>query len=253
MPVKIFPEKIQHKGGFNGGEIVENKPIQVSEDGSKLQPYSNLFYWAHAVGKKESTIGLHPHQAFEIMSFVLKGEIEHYDTKNKTWKPLKAGDVQIIRAGNGISHAEKLKKDAEIFQIWLDPDVTKSYKNPATYDDYKAEDFPVKKENGLSIKTFKGDGAPMTMLSPGVTIQEINAESGNHKLKISANDILSLYVVDGNIKTGNETVHKDDFIRVSEETELTFSNDEAVTLFAIFSPAKVNYLTYASRYLQNAN
>lgn len=253
MPVKIFPENIQHKGGFNGGEIVENKPIQVSEDGSKLQPFSNLFYWAHAVAKKESTIGLHPHQAFEIMSFVLKGEIEHYDTKNKTWKPLQAGDVQIIRAGNGISHAEKMKKDAEIFQIWLDPDVSKSFKNPATYDDYRAEQFPVKKENGISIKTYKGDNAPMTMQAQGITIKEMQAEAGKHTVKISEDEILSLYIIKGTIKVENQLVNKDDFIRVSDETEFSFSNDEAVTLFAIFSPDKVNYLTYASRYLQHAN
>src|SRR5215217_8081918 len=102
MPVRIYPVEKQIKGGFNDGEIMENKPIQVSRDKSKLQPYSNIFYWAHAWAEVTSTIGLHPHQGFEIMSFVLEGDIEHYDTKNKKWVRLKKGDVQIIRAGNGI-------------------------------------------------------------------------------------------------------------------------------------------------------
>src|SRR5215831_8065385 len=137
MSVTIYPFDKQHHGGFNGGEIVENKPVQFSDDG-KLQPYSNLFYWANAIAKKDSTIGLHPHQAFEIMSFVLEGEIEHYDTKNQKWIPLKAGDVQIIRAGSGISHAERMHKNGRMFQIWLDPDLTKTFRVPATYDDYSA-------------------------------------------------------------------------------------------------------------------
>ena len=73
-----------------------------------MKPYSNLFYWAHAWSDKGSLIGEHPHKAFEILSFVLEGDIEHYDSKLRGWKPLQKGDVQIIRAGSGISHAEKI-------------------------------------------------------------------------------------------------------------------------------------------------
>ena len=46
----------------------------------------------------KSTIGLHPHQGFEICSFVLKGKINHFDTKQNKWIPLSEGDVQIIRS-----------------------------------------------------------------------------------------------------------------------------------------------------------
>ena len=42
---------------------------------------SNLFYWAHATATKDSTIGLHPHKGFEILTYVLKGKIRHYDLK----------------------------------------------------------------------------------------------------------------------------------------------------------------------------
>ena len=44
------------------------------------------------------------------MQFCLKGEINHYDTKQDKWIKLQRGDVQIIRAGNGISHAEITRK-----------------------------------------------------------------------------------------------------------------------------------------------
>ena len=118
MPVQIIPKAKQGHGAFNGGEIVENKPIGFPQDHSSIRPYSNLFYWAHARAVQDSTIGLHPHQGFEICSFVLAGDIRHYYTKLQEWRPLRTGDVQIIRAGNGISHCEWMGKDAEIFQIW---------------------------------------------------------------------------------------------------------------------------------------
>ena len=59
---------------------------------------------------------MHPHQGFEICSFILKGNINHFDTKQNKWIPLSKGDVQIIRSGNGISHVEEIDKNSEIFQ-----------------------------------------------------------------------------------------------------------------------------------------
>ena len=52
-------------------------------------------------------------------SFVLRGKINHFDTKQNKWIPLSKGDVQIIRAGNGISHAEELEKILQFFKFGL--------------------------------------------------------------------------------------------------------------------------------------
>ena len=121
--LEIVAKKSQAYGEFNNGEIIENKPIGFPSDGGKIKAYSNLFYWAHAKAKFDSKIGLHPHKGFEIITYVIDGEIKHYDTLIKKWINLKKGDVQIIQAGSGISHSEFLKKNSAIFQIWLDPNI----------------------------------------------------------------------------------------------------------------------------------
>ena len=136
MGIDFFSIKDQANGNFNNGEILEKKPIGFPQDGGKLKPYSNLFYWAHAwTTNRKSTIGLHPHQGFGICSFVLKGKINHYDTKQNKWITLSEGDVQIIRSRNGISHSEEIGHKSEIFQIWFDPDISRSLKKEASTND----------------------------------------------------------------------------------------------------------------------
>ena len=161
--IKIYPKKSQAYGEFNNGEIIENKPIGFPQDNGPVKPYSNLFYWAFAEANNESTIGLHPHKGFEIVSFVLSGSIDHYDTKINKWLTLKKGDVQLIKSGSGIYHSEKLHKHSSIFQIWFDPNISKSITIPPQYQDFKSNNFKlilnvfihlIFKKNNLILSLF---------------------------------------------------------------------------------------------------
>ncbi len=192
MSIQIIPIEKQGDGNFNGGAILEKKPIPFAGDTKGSRPYSNLFYWAHAWSEKGSTIGEHPHQAFEIMSFVLKGDIRHYDSKNRKWIPLHAGDVQIIRAGNGISHAEHIDAGAEIFQIWFDPEINQALQKPASYDDFPANAFPIINEDGAETRVLKGEKSPIKMDSEGVSIKEKTFKDGTHILTLNDKSIYSV-------------------------------------------------------------
>ena len=87
--IEVYKKNEQAYGEFNNGEIIENKPIGFPGENNSLKAYSNLFYWAHASAQVDSTIGLHPHKGFEIMTFVLEGKIKHYDTLIDNWIELK--------------------------------------------------------------------------------------------------------------------------------------------------------------------
>ncbi len=162
--IRIISKENQAKGNFNNGEILENKPIGFPQDGGTVKPYSNLFYWAHAwTPGKKSKIGLHPHKGFEICSFILKGNINHYDNKIDDWITLDEGDVQIIRSGSGISHAEEIDENSEIFQIWFIPDLSISLYENASYDDYKKNEFPIESNQNFTKKIIKGNKSPLSM------------------------------------------------------------------------------------------
>jgi len=245
MSIQVIPKSKQGYGAFNGGEIIENKPIGFPQDGGEGKPYSNLFYWAYAEAKKESTIGLHPHQGFEIMSFILNGTIRHFDTQLNDWKPLHKGDAQIIRAGNGISHAEHMGQDAVMFQIWVDPNLNKTLGQKASYCDYRHENFPVKTENGITIKTYSGDGAPLKMDAEGVNISEWDFEKGVFEKVLNSEKIYSIYVMNGNVKLNNELAEQDAFVIIQDATDIKIETEEKGKLFVISSDKKLKYQTYA--------
>lgn len=242
--IRIIPKEQQGKGAFNGGEIVENKPIGFPQDHSSIRPYSNLFYWAHARAVVDSTIGLHPHQGFEICSFVLKGDIRHFDTKLQSWRNLSAGDVQIIRAGNGISHSEWMAKDAEIFQIWFDPNLETTLDKPASYDDYKAPDFPVKNQGTAKIKTLVGPESPFSMDTPGVQVFQIDLNQGSVRLELLPGKLYSAYLLHGEARFNGENAHLSDFVLVSDISELVLESDGDARIFVIESPVQPGYRTY---------
>jgi redox-sensitive bicupin YhaK (pirin superfamily) len=248
MSIKIYKFEEQVPGEFNGGAILENRPIVLTEDPKNLKPYSNIFYWSHAWSEKGSTIGEHPHRAFEILSFVLKGSIEHYDSKNREWIVLKAGDVQIIRAGSGISHSEKINPGSEMFQVWFDPNLNKTISVPASYNDYTSKSFPVKSVNSLSVKTYFGEGAPIEMVSEGVRIEEISFENGPHSVEIDADKFCSVYLIEGKINITGRHLDTNDFAVIEGEALLSFEAEEPGKLFMIQSPVKLPYKTYAEKY-----
>ena len=246
MSVQIIPKDKQASGQFNGGAIIENKPIGFPQDGGNVRPYSNLFYWAYAKAIEDSTIGLHPHQGFEIMSFVLNGSIRHFDTKLNEWRQLQEGDVQIIRAGNGISHAEHMEKNAVMFQIWVDPNLDDTLKKEATYDDYKKSSFPTEEKDQVKIIQYTGDNAPLKMDAPGLQFYRVEFQSEGVFNKAFDQELVhSIYVLEGEASINGETAQQDAFIIVKDTKELKIDGSDNCKLFVISSQKKVDYKTYA--------
>lgn len=248
MAIEIYTREEQADGQFNGGAILEKKPIGFPQDGGTLRPYSNLFYWAHAWSDEGSTIGEHPHQGFEIMSFVLTGKIEHYDSKLNGWKTLRAGDAQIIRAGNGITHAERLHAGSSIFQIWLDPDLSQTLSVPASYDDYPAHGFPVLDEGEYDLTVFTENKLPMDMVTEDLSIFKLTGKQGQFTLLLEMDMIYSVFVLKGSPDIGGQTIIEGDFFMVSGEEKLDLASALGAELFMIKSPASIPYKTYGERY-----
>ena len=65
----------------------------------------------------------HPHRDMEIITYVREGAITHQDSMGNQGRT-RAGDVQVMSAGTGITHSEYNLEDeaTRLFQIWILPD-----------------------------------------------------------------------------------------------------------------------------------
>ena len=249
MSIIIYNKDEQASGNFNNWNILEKKPIGFPQDGGQLRPYSNLFYWADAwTPNSKSTIGLHPHQGFEICSFVIKGSIKHFDSKQNEWIELNRGDAQIIRSGSGISHAEEILDNSEMFQIWFDPNISKTISKPASYSDYKADSFPIIKNEKITVITIKGKNSPFEMETEGIEIYDNTFHGDTHKINLDDQKIYSLFIKKGVLSYSGVDLEQGTFIKIEKESEFNFKSDSGLELFEIRSPLRPSYPTYFERF-----
>ena len=248
MSIIIYNKDDQASGNFNNGNILEKKPIGFPQDGGQLRPYSNLFYWADAwTPNSKSTIGLHPHQGFEICSFVIKGSIKHFDSKQNEWIELNRGDAQIIRSGSGISHAEEILDNSEMFQIWFDPNISKTISKPASYSDYKSDSFPIIKNKKSTVITIKGKNSPFEMDTEGIEIYDTTFHGDTHMINLDDQKIYSLFIKKGVLSYSGVDLEQGTFIKIEKESEFNFKSESGLEIFEIRSPLRPSYPTYFER------
>ena len=105
----------------------------------KVGPFVFLDYLVPVV-KETITIngmGAHPHRGIATLTYILKGEVAHFDSAGNEAK-IYSGGAQWMKAGNGIIHDENLNYDSQTeskyvqgFQFWINLPAKNKAENPA--------------------------------------------------------------------------------------------------------------------------
>ncbi len=127
------------------------------------------------------TIGPHPHIGLQTFSWMIEGTILHTDSLGyRQW--IHPGQVNLMTAGRGISHAEESPTDAagrfQLAQLWIALPKSESEREPSFHH---YPDLPQPERGGFRITvlagTFVGEKAPAEVFSPlvGVDLTTVGA------------------------------------------------------------------------------
>lgn len=249
MEIKIIKPQNQARGEFDGGKITEQKPIGFSGEGSLINRLGPLFYWAWAKSEGEGGIGFHPHQGFEILTYIIKGRGRHQDTLG-TISDVGAGGAQVMQTGSGVQHAESILEPYEGFQIWFEPYLNEAIKRRPTYSKYVHEDFSVTSENGVTIKTILGEHSPINIVTDAKMYDVEIANGETYKYALSPNRTLAGLAIRGDGGTIDEletSFGNKDFVIIQSEKAETITvkpKNEELRIVLIEIPTKVDYPLY---------
>ena len=184
-----------------------NRMIVPAEDFAAISPFIVLVEdWF----RRPAGFPTHPHRGIQTVTFVLDGALEHRDHTGGHGV-LRQGDVQWMTAGHGVMHSELPHADepAHTLQLWLNlPSRQKMM--PARYVNQLADEVPVAKLPGASIRVYAGRVGEVAQ-PPGsdwpMTLLDIRAEPGARlSLDLPARDRGFVVTLEGAASLGGTEV-----------------------------------------------
>ncbi len=164
----------------------------------------------------------HPHDNMEIISIPLHGDLEHKDSMGNT-QVIRQGDVQIMSAGTGVRHSEynHSKTDPVNFlQIWIMP------KERHIEPRYAQQSFPAEnRQNRFEpVVSNRTESNGAVWINQDATFLLGSLESGfETEYRLSApNHGLYIFVLEGEVQVGSETLKKRDGLGLWEIDAVSF-------------------------------
>lgn len=175
----------------------------------------------------------HPHRDMEIVTYVRKGAISHRDSLGNEGRTA-AGDVQVMSAGTGITHAEYNLEDeaTELFQIWILPD---RQGDKARWDQ---REFPSGTRAGRWVTLASGgeeaNDPAVLPLNADARVLAASLSAGN-KLELPLDPARHYYAVamGGTVSANGAEAKPRDGIAVTDEGLLTVEAVEAADLLLV--------------------
>jgi redox-sensitive bicupin YhaK (pirin superfamily) len=156
----------------------------------------------------------HPHQEMEIVTIVLEGQITHADSMgNKA--VIRAGDVQRMSAGTGLTHSEFNLADTPVhfYQIWIYPD--EKGLTP-TYDQRNFAEASWKNKL-VPVASGQGIGEVVTFHTDATIYRGDFGRDKDVRFETGENRRIFVYVTDGQVQVDEDRLKSKDQARIDPE------------------------------------
>ena len=171
----------------------------------------------------------HPHRDMEIVTYVRTGAISHQDSMGNKGRTA-AGDVQVMSAGTGVTHAEYNLEDEQttLFQIWIETDKLSA---PPSWG---AMPFPKDSRAGAFQLLASGDkDAGALTINADARILGATVEAGK-SIAFDADPARHLYLVpSGRVRVNGVEAGPRDGVAITGETRVEIEAEDAAELVLV--------------------
>lgn len=181
--------------------------------------------------------GPHPHRGFETLTYILKGDLVHWDSHGGK-NVIGEGGIQWMTAGKGVIHAEvssdefkSVGGEVELIQLWINLPARLKMTEPA-YIGLQQDDIPVSLFEDGKVQIEVISGVFENIIGPVESLTNIHnalvriKKDGIYFLNIDEESNILFYVVKGNVEVNGE-------IAVTHNLVEFDNNDEYVAVKAL--------------------
>jgi quercetin 2,3-dioxygenase len=158
----------------------------------------------------------HPHRDMEIVTYVRTGAVTHQDSMGNKGRTA-AGDVQVMSAGTGVTHAEYNLEDetTTLFQIWIETD------KPSASPGWGAMPFPSDSRQGAFQLLASGDPDDGALtINADAKVLGATLEAGK-SITIEADPARHLYLVpSGRVRVNGVEAAPRDGVAITGESRI---------------------------------
>jgi len=212
----------------------------------KVGPFVFLDYVAPVIKEiiTKNGMGAHPHRGIATLTYILQGEVEHFDSAGNGGK-IHSGGAQWMKAGKGIVHDENFNYDSHTeskfiqgFQFWINLPAKNKAENPA-HIAIQADEVPRKilPDNGGWLKVIVGDYEALHSLIPNYSQQflyHIHLEAGKQfSIEIEDKIEVAAFLPAQNLMLNGAGFQEGEFVefdREAGEIEIVNTSAEAVDI-----------------------
>ncbi|WP_313023841.1 pirin family protein [Pseudomonas lopnurensis] len=177
----------------------------------------------------------HPHRGFETITYMLEGRMRHEDHMGHVGL-LESGGVQWMTAARGVIHSEMPQQEQGTmrgFQLWLNLPAHAKLGEPG-YRDFAPAEIPrASLPGGIEAKVIAGKLQVGEIEQAGV-VQRPDTEPCLIDLQLPPGSQLAptipdghrllLYVFEGELQVGGQSVGKGQLVRLSDQGELQLNS-----------------------------
>ncbi len=171
----------------------------------------------------------HPHRDMEIVTYVRTGAITHQDSMGNKGRTA-AGDVQVMSAGTGVTHAEYNLEDeaTTLFQIWIETD------KPGAEPGWGAMPFPKEAREG-SFQVLASGNADDGALTINADAKVLGATvKAGSSIAYDADPARHLYLVSsGKVRVNGKQAGPRDGVAITGESRVEIEAGEDAELVLV--------------------